>query len=64
MGSKITEEAAEVVDAAATSSAPDNKHLISKPVICCITFGSCWAVAVSRWMIFAWNWRDAKAFPA
>ena len=28
MGGKITEEAAEVVDAAATSTAPDNKHLI------------------------------------
>ena len=28
MGAKITEEAAEVVDAAATSVAPDNQHLI------------------------------------
>ena len=28
MGAKITEEAAEVVDAAANSTAPDNKHLI------------------------------------
>lgn len=28
MGAKITEEAAEVVDAAATSSSPDNAHLI------------------------------------
>jgi phosphoribosyl-ATP pyrophosphohydrolase len=28
MGAKIVEEAAEVVDAAATSSMPDNKHLI------------------------------------
>lgn len=28
MGAKITEEAAEVVDAAARSTAPDNKHLI------------------------------------
>jgi phosphoribosyl-ATP pyrophosphohydrolase len=28
MGAKITEEAAEVVDAAATSTSPDNTHLI------------------------------------
>ncbi len=28
MGAKITEEAAEVVDAAASSTAPDNQHLI------------------------------------
>lgn len=28
MGAKITEEAAEVVDAAADESAPDNQHLI------------------------------------
>jgi phosphoribosyl-ATP pyrophosphohydrolase len=28
MGAKITEEAAEVIDAAATSEAPDNQHLI------------------------------------
>lgn len=28
MGAKITEEAAEVFDAAATSTAPDNEHLI------------------------------------
>jgi phosphoribosyl-ATP pyrophosphohydrolase len=28
MGAKITEEAAEVVDAAANSTAPDNQHLV------------------------------------
>jgi phosphoribosyl-ATP pyrophosphohydrolase len=28
MGAKITEEAAEVVDAAANSTSPDNKHLV------------------------------------